>query len=105
MSTAESKKISKAFQLKFKEEGLSILPPKLDGWMSRRAKEKVFFKLVSAKEEAFVKTQLKIMDIGPPLIDMYTRLSALSDESRETARMRGSIQAALQQWGWAFTHI
>ncbi|EFX76834.1 hypothetical protein DAPPUDRAFT_106755 [Daphnia pulex] len=42
VSTAESKEISKAFQLKFKEEGLSIFPPKLYGWMSRRAKEKVF---------------------------------------------------------------
>lgn len=105
VTTVQSKEVSKEFPLKFEEEGFSLMPPKLDSWMSRRAKEKGVFKLVNAREEALVKTQLKIMDIGPPLIDAYAKLTAVADESAVTLRIRRSIQAALQQWGRAFAHI
>ncbi|XP_032798156.2 uncharacterized protein LOC116934813 [Daphnia magna] len=105
VTTVQSKEVSKEFPLKFEEEGFSLMPPKLDSWMSRRAKEKGVFKLVNAREEALVKTQLKIMDIGPPFIDAYAKLTAVADESAVTLRIRRSIQAALQQWGRAFAHI
>ncbi|KAK4015143.1 hypothetical protein OUZ56_030131 [Daphnia magna] len=105
VTTVQSKEVSKEFPLKFEEEGFSLMPPKLDSWMSRRAKEKGVFKLVNAREEALVKTQLKIMDIGPPLIDVYGKLTAVADESAVTLHIRRSIQAALQQWGRAFAHI
>ena len=105
VSTDQSKQASKEFSLSFEEQGFSLMPPKLDGWMSRRAKEKGVSKIVSAREEALVRTQLKIMDIGLPLIDLYSRLTALTNESVETIRMRRSVQAALQQWGRAFAHF
>jgi hypothetical protein len=47
--------------------------------MSRRSKDKGVLKSVSAREEALVRTQLKIMDIGPPLIDLYSRLATLEE--------------------------
>ncbi len=71
--------------------------------MSRRSKDKGVLKTVNAKEEALVRTQLKIMDIGPPLIDLYSCLANMED-----AVLIGvcrSVQAALKQWGCAFTHI
>ena len=40
VSTDQSKQASKQFSLSFEEQGFSLMPPKLDGWMSRRAKEK-----------------------------------------------------------------
>jgi hypothetical protein len=75
VSTEQSKQTSKEFPLSFEEQGFSLMPPKLDGFMSRRAGEKGLFKIVSVREEALVKSQLKIMDIGPPLIDLYSRIA------------------------------
>lgn len=79
------------------------MPPKLDAWMSRRSKDKGVLKAVNAKEEDFIRIQLKIMDIGPPLIDLYTRLAIMEDTvSNETRRL---VQAAVKQWGRAFVHV
>ena len=79
------------------------MPPKLDAWMSRRSKDKGVLKSVNAKEEALVRTQLKVMDIGPPLIELYARLANMEDPVSNG--VRHSVQAALKQWGRAFTHI
>ncbi|EFX61906.1 hypothetical protein DAPPUDRAFT_120782 [Daphnia pulex] len=81
----------------------SLMPSKLDAWISRWSKDKGVLKSVSAREEALVRTQLKIMDIGPPLIDLYSRLATL--EEATASSLRRSVQAALQQWGRAFAHI
>ena len=62
VSTDQSKQASKEFPLSFEEQGFSLMPPKFEGWMSRRAKEKGVSKVVSARVEALVRTQLKIMD-------------------------------------------
>ena len=45
------------------------------------------------------------MDIGPPLIDHYARVSATADDSPAGVRSRRSLQAALQQWRRAYAHI
>ncbi|KZR97418.1 Uncharacterized protein APZ42_007730, partial [Daphnia magna] len=105
VSTDQSKLVSKEFPLRFEEEDFSLKPPKLDGWMGRRAKEKNVLKTVNSMEETLIKTQLKIMDIGPPLIDLYSRVSATTDDTPAGVRLRRSLQAALQQWGRAFAHI
>ncbi|KZS19016.1 Uncharacterized protein APZ42_014682 [Daphnia magna] len=105
VSTEQSKQTSKEFSLTFEEEGFSLMPPKLDGWMSRRAKEKNVFKMVSAREEEFIRTQLKVMDIGSPLIDLYTRLCEKTADSPVEIQFRHSLQAALKQWGRAFARI
>ena len=60
-------------------------------------------KAVNAREEAFIRTQFKNKDFGPPLIDLYARLATL--EEAATSSMRLSVQAALQQWGRAFAHV
>jgi hypothetical protein len=79
------------------------MPPKLDAWMSRRLKDKGVLKAINAKEEALVRTQLKIMDIGPPLIELYARLATF--EGTAANETRHSVQAALRQWGRAFVHV
>ncbi|KAK4007794.1 hypothetical protein OUZ56_012946 [Daphnia magna] len=56
-------------------------------------------------EEEFIRTQLKVMDIGSPLIDLYTRLCEKTADSPVEIQFRHSLQAALKQWGRAFAHI
>jgi hypothetical protein len=102
-STEQSKSMSKEFPLVYEERDFSLMPPKLDAWMNRRSKDKGVHKAVNAKEEALIRTQLKIMDIGPPLIDLFARLATLEEVS--TSNLRRSVQAALQQWGRAFAHV
>ncbi|KZS01612.1 Uncharacterized protein APZ42_001680, partial [Daphnia magna] len=94
---------SKEFPLSFEVPDFSLMPPKLDAWMSRRSKHRGVLKIVNAKEEALVRTQLKIMDIGPPLIDLYSKLSTV--EEAAISGLRRSLQAALKQWGRAFVHV
>jgi hypothetical protein len=53
------------------------MPPKLDAWISYRSKDKGVLKSAYARKEALVRTQLKIMDIGPPLVDLYSGLATL----------------------------
>jgi hypothetical protein len=79
------------------------MPPKLDSWMSRRAKDKGVLKAINAREEALVRTQLKIMDIRPPLIELYARLASF--EGTAAIETCHSVQAALRQWGRAFVHV
>ncbi|EFX68481.1 hypothetical protein DAPPUDRAFT_114507 [Daphnia pulex] len=104
ISTDSSKAISKEFCLDYVDEDFSLKPPKLDGWISRRVllkSDKNLIKSINAKEETLIKAQLKIMDIGQPLVDLYTRLSSLPDN--ET--IKRPVQAALQQWGRAYFSI
>jgi len=105
VSTEQSKQTTTKFPLSFEEQDFSLMPPILDGFLSRRAREKGLFKIVSAREEALVKTQLKIMDIGPTLIDLYSRIANLVDKSPEAILAGRAIKAALQQWGRAYAHV
>ncbi|KZR97924.1 Uncharacterized protein APZ42_006941, partial [Daphnia magna] len=89
VSTDQSKLVSKEF-------------PRVDE--PSRARENTL-KTVNSSEEALIKTQLKIMDIGPPLIDLYARVVAVADDTPAGVRSRRSLQAALQQWGRAYAHI
>lgn len=41
------------------------------------------------------------MDIAPPLVDLYARLSSLPDSES----LKRPVQAAIQQWGRAFFYI
>ncbi len=71
--TETSKAISKQFLLEFVDAEFSLKPPKLDGWISRRAPLKTdrgVVRSINAAEESFTKTQLRIMDIAPLLIDL-----------------------------------
>ncbi|KZS19204.1 Uncharacterized protein APZ42_014437, partial [Daphnia magna] len=79
-------------------------PPKLDGFMQRRAEDKDRLKAVNASEEPLVTTQLKIMAIAPPLIDLYTRVLAL-EEGKKKSIATESLLAVLQQWAGAYHHI
>jgi hypothetical protein len=102
--TETSKAISKQFLLEFVDAEFSLKPPKLDGWISRRAPLKTnrgSVRSINAAEESFTKTQLRIMDISPPLIDLYARLNSLPDSEL----LKRLVQTALQQWGRAFHHI
>ncbi|KZR97307.1 Uncharacterized protein APZ42_007900, partial [Daphnia magna] len=51
VSTDESKAISKRTPLEFADKEFSLKPPKLDGYMYRRAKDKGKLKAVNASEE------------------------------------------------------
>jgi hypothetical protein len=104
LSTDESKAISKKYALEFEDQSFSFKPPKLDNYVLRYAKDKDRLKSVCAAEEAHVATQLKIMDIAPPLVDLYCKVRALGDGEEET-QAREAVQAVLQQWGRAFHHI
>ena len=104
LSTDESKSISKKFELVFEDPAFSINPPRLDGFMLRHAKDKDRVKAVNASEEALIQTQLKIMDIAPPLLDLYTKVCSLEGGEVEV-QAKDSVQAVLQQWGRTFHHI
>jgi hypothetical protein len=99
ISTEASKAISKEFPIEFIDTDFAIKPPKLDGWIGRRAQsrpDKGLLKTINATEDSLTKAQLKIMDIAPPpLIDLYSRLSSFPG----TDAAKRSVQAALQQWG------
>jgi hypothetical protein len=98
-----------AFPLEFVDAEFSLKPPKLDGWISRRAPLKAdrgVVRSINAAEESFTKTQLRIISsisssLAPPLIDLYARLSLLPDSEL----LKRPVQAALQQWGRAFHYI
>jgi hypothetical protein len=104
VTAEQSKAISKKYSLTFSDETFSIKPPKLDGFMQRRAKDKDRLKAVNAAEDSLVSTQLKIMDIAPPLIDLYTRVSELEDGKKKSTTNE-CLQAVLQQWARAYFHI
>ena len=104
LSTDESKAISKKYALEFEDQSFSFKPPKLDNFVVRYAKDKDCFKSVCAAEEAHLATQLKIMDIAPPLVDLYCKVCALGDGEEET-QAKEAVQAVLQKWGRAFRHI
>ncbi|KAK4037950.1 hypothetical protein OUZ56_029973 [Daphnia magna] len=95
VSTEQSKWTLKEFPLVYEVNDFSVMSPKLDAWMSRRSKDKGVLKAANVKEEALIRTQLKIMDIGPPLIDLYARLATLKQAT--TSSMRRSVQVSLQQ--------
>ncbi|KZS10489.1 Uncharacterized protein APZ42_025037 [Daphnia magna] len=104
ISTDTSKSVSREFPLEFVDAEFSLKPPKLDGWISRRVPlkaDKSIVRSINAAEESFTKAQLNIMDITPPLIDLYARLHSLPDSES----LKRPVQAALQQWGRAFFHI
>ncbi|XP_059352815.1 uncharacterized protein LOC132088282 [Daphnia carinata] len=61
-------------------------------------------KSVSTTEDILVTTQLKIMDVAPPLISLFARLSALGEGEVDT-QVRDAVEAALQQWGRAYLHV
>ncbi|KAK4030540.1 hypothetical protein OUZ56_023783 [Daphnia magna] len=105
-STTVSKEISDEikYTLEFEDPSFSIKPPKLDSFMLRHAKDKNCVKAVCAAEEAHIATQLKIMDIAPPLIDLYCKVCAL-DEGEEEAQAKMAVQAVLQRWGRAYHYI
>ena len=75
VSTEVSRTLSKEFPLE--EEGFSLKPPKLDGWASRRAKDKGILKQVNHAEESLTKIQLKIMDVGYPMIAYHSQVKRL----------------------------
>jgi hypothetical protein len=83
-----SKAISKRFEFEFEDKSFSIKPPKLDSFMSRRAKDSNRSKTIGAVEEALTATQLKIMDIAPPLISSYTPRSVLSAKGKWKMKLK-----------------
>ncbi|KAI9556041.1 hypothetical protein GHT06_018608 [Daphnia sinensis] len=82
----------------------------MDNYLLRRAKTKSMLKEVQNKDEALTKIQLKIMDIAPPLIELAARLRSFSDSQTENptpleARIKRTVEASLQQWGWSYANI
>ena len=111
ITSVQSKSISAEFPLSFEEGGFSLKPPKMNNYLLRRAKSKSMLKEVQIKGEALTKIQLKIMDIAPPpLIELAARMREFSDEQARSAspieaRIRRTVEASLQQWGWAYANI
>ena len=52
-------------------------PPKLDGYMQRRAKDKNVLKSVNSAEKMLIAVQHKVCDIAPPLVDLNARVLTL----------------------------
>ena len=111
ISANNSKSISKEFPLDFEEIDFSIKPPKIDNWVARRAKSKGVFKQVNASEETLTKIQLKIMDIGHPIIAFHSYIKGMLDRNEPSAAgpsiddLARGLEASLQQWGRAFSYI
>ncbi|KAK4005815.1 hypothetical protein OUZ56_010939 [Daphnia magna] len=104
LSGEESKAISKRFPMVFEDPDFGLKPPKLDGYMQRRAKDKGALKGVNSTEDVLITTQLKIMDIAPPLVDLFARFSAPGGGETEEL-IKVAAEAALRQWGRAFLHV
>ncbi len=101
LSSDESKIISRKFAIEFEDKTFSIRPPKLDSFMSRRAEYGNCSKAVNATEEVLISTQLKIMDIAPPLLTLYTQIISLGEGEAEWQVLKSAAKAILQQWGRA----
>ena len=112
ISTEQSKAGSKDFPLLFEDKDFSLKPPKLDNWLSRRAKDKGVLRTVNSSEETLTKIQLKIMDIGQPLIAFYSRIQALLNSENPQVELptpmedlSKALKVSLEQWGRAFAFI
>jgi hypothetical protein len=97
--------ISKDFALKFEPPGFSLKPPKLDDWLSHRAKEKDVLKQVNKADDILAKIQLKIMDIAAPLVELYARVSKNTDDDPSAVRLRYLIRSVVVQWARSFAHV
>ena len=73
--------------------------------MLRHAKDKDRVKAVNPSKEALIQTQLKIMDIAPPLLNLYTKVCSLEEGGGAEAQAKDSVWSFLQQWGRAHHHI
>ncbi len=104
MSGEESKAISKRFPLQFEDESFTVRPPKLDGYMQRRAKDKNVLKSVNSAEEILIAVQHKVCDIAPPLVDLYARVLTLEGGDQVEAA-KDSVRSALRQWARAWLHV
>ena len=107
ITTDASKATNKEFPLAFEEEDFSLKPPKLDGWVKRRASEKKASKAVESNDSCLSLIQLKIMDVVPPILDLYTRcMSVRSDSpSPDETRIVRTLEASLQQWGRLYAYV
>ena len=105
VSKETSLSIAKDFALVFETPGFSLKPPKMDDWLTIRAKEKDLLKKVNQPDDTLSKIQFKIMDIGGPLIELYARISENKDEDAEAVRLRRLIRSIVVQWGRAFAHV
>jgi hypothetical protein len=104
MSGEESKAISKRFPLQFEDESFTVRPPKLDGYMQRRAKDKNVLKSVNSVEGILIAVQNKVCDIAPPLVDLYARVLTLEGGDQVEAA-KDSVRSALRQWARAWLHV
>ena len=91
-----SKSISKRFSLLPEVKNFSLKPPKLDGFMYRRAKEKGVLRSLNSTEDVLTIIQHKLLDIVPPMVDLLTSLSASSAGEHVVAHKEATV-AALQQ--------
>ena len=62
--------------------------------MARHAKDSNRFRAVSLSEKKLVSTQLKIMEIAPPLIELYAQIYSLGEGEAEK-QVKGTAQAIL----------
>ncbi|EFX71951.1 hypothetical protein DAPPUDRAFT_111201 [Daphnia pulex] len=104
ISGEKSKAILKRFPLQFEDESFTVRPPKLDGFMQRRAKDKNVLKSVNSAEEILIVVQHKECDIAPPLVDLYARVSTL-EEGDQVEAAKDSVRSALRQWARAWLQI
>lgn len=109
ISTEQSKAGSKDFPLLFEDNDFSLKPLKLDSWLSRRARDKGVLRTVISSEESLTKIQLKIMDIGQPLIAFYSRIQALLGSENPQVELSTpmedlskALKVSLEQWRRAF---
>ncbi|KAI9552596.1 hypothetical protein GHT06_020461 [Daphnia sinensis] len=104
MSGEESKAILKQFLLQSGDESFAVKPPKLDGYMQRRAKDKNVLKSVNSVGEMLIAVPHKICDIPSPLVDLDARVSTLEGGGNVEAA-KDSVRSALRQWARAWLHV
>ena len=79
-------------------------PPKLDGYMQRRAKDKNVLKSVNSAEKMLIAVQHKVCDIAPPLVDLNARVLTL-EGGEQVEAAKDSVRSALHQWARAWLHV
>lgn len=105
LNSKDVKAITEAYGLDFSESSFSLSPPILDQFMDRRVKAAGSSrKAIESAEKTWISVQLKLMDIGAPLVALYDGLKSLPDQGPADP-ITEAVRASLKLWAEAFYDV
>lgn len=104
ISTAESKSIQEVFKMEFDSAAFTLNPPAVDAWIANHVKSQPSHKSVENTEISSFSMHFKVMDIGTPLLHLYSQLATRPGVHADDPLMKAT-GAALQQCSRAFHYV